>query len=243
MNCFQPAQMMSRSSKVSMTSMPTCPLHRLSISPPAPFHSLTKQTHVITRLFTCLKYASLSSGYYGTKETSYFEVWGWAKGISSSSRSGARRFSLQIVAILSTFWHACELKISQYQVNFYTLLKIGPCYKNHQFTCNDVITHGSWCETPCIIEKAWNHYSSNSLECHKDYHNLCCHFYHCHFRFWVVLSHYEPLKCFKLVWAGFFLCRFERVWSVFSQASQEASSLCRSPPPLSWWRFAILSTF
>ena len=40
---------------------------------------------------------------------------GW-KGyhLSSLSRSGARHFCLQMVAILSTFWHPCRLGISQY---------------------------------------------------------------------------------------------------------------------------------
>ena len=51
MNCFQPYQMMTRSSKVSVTSMLTCPLHPPSISPLFPFHPKAKQTHVITRLF------------------------------------------------------------------------------------------------------------------------------------------------------------------------------------------------
>ena len=43
------------------------------------------------------------------------------------SRRSARRFCLQIAAILSTFWHPCRLGISQYYINFYTVSKIGPC--------------------------------------------------------------------------------------------------------------------
>ena len=82
-NCFQPGQMMSRSSKVSVTSMLTCLLHPPSISPPAPFHPWTKQTYIITGLFPCLKHASLSSGYCGTQELSYFRIYGWVKGIPS----------------------------------------------------------------------------------------------------------------------------------------------------------------
>ena len=84
MNCFQPYQLMTILSKVSMTSMLTCPLHPLSISPPFPFHPWAKQTHVITALFpsqTCLLVYTIL--YYGTQETSYFEFWGWVKGIPS----------------------------------------------------------------------------------------------------------------------------------------------------------------
>ena len=47
--------------------------------------------------------------------------------LSSFPRSGVRRFCLQMVVILSTFWHPCRLGSSQYQVDFYTVLKIGPC--------------------------------------------------------------------------------------------------------------------
>ena len=47
--------------------------------------------------------------------------------LSSLSRSGARRFCLQMVTILSTFWHPCRLEISQNQVDFFTVSKIGPC--------------------------------------------------------------------------------------------------------------------
>ena len=54
-DCFQLGQMMSRSSKVSVTSMLTCLLHPPSISPPAPFHPWAKQTYIITGLFPCLK--------------------------------------------------------------------------------------------------------------------------------------------------------------------------------------------
>ena len=43
------------------------------------------------------------------------------------SRSGARHFYLQMAAILSTFSHLCRLGISQYYVDSYTVLKIGPC--------------------------------------------------------------------------------------------------------------------
>ena len=28
-------------------------------------------------------------------------------------------------------------------------------------------------------EKAWNHHSSNLVECHRDNHDVCCHFHHC----------------------------------------------------------------
>ena len=41
-NFFQPGQMMSRSSKVLVTSMLTCLLHPPSISPPAPFSSMSQ---------------------------------------------------------------------------------------------------------------------------------------------------------------------------------------------------------
>ena len=47
--------------------------------------------------------------------------------ISHLSISGVRRFCLQMVTILSTFWHQYRLENSQYQVDFYTVSKIGPC--------------------------------------------------------------------------------------------------------------------
>ena len=47
--------------------------------------------------------------------------------LQQPSRSGARRFCLQMAAILSTISHLCRLRISQYYVDFYTVLKIGPC--------------------------------------------------------------------------------------------------------------------
>ena len=37
-----------------------------------------------------------------------------------------RHFCLQMWAILSTFWHPCRLGISQNEVDFYIVLKIGP---------------------------------------------------------------------------------------------------------------------
>ena len=71
MNWFQLDPIMSRSLKVSVTSMLTCPLLPPSISQPAPFYQWAKPTHVITMLFPRLKYASLFSGHYGTQEMSY----------------------------------------------------------------------------------------------------------------------------------------------------------------------------
>ena len=50
-NCFQPDQIVSRSSKVLVTSMLTCPLPPPSTLQPAPFYPWAEQTHVITLLF------------------------------------------------------------------------------------------------------------------------------------------------------------------------------------------------
>ena len=123
---LQPDQIMSRSSKVLATSTLTCPFHPPSISPPAPFHPWTKQTHVITLLFSCIRYASLSLGYHGTQETSY-QCGNSGQICLRKSSNRWMHFCLQMSAILSTFWHPCRFGISQNEVDFYIVLKIGPC--------------------------------------------------------------------------------------------------------------------
>ena len=112
-----------------VTSMLTCPLLPSSISQPAPFHPWAKQTHVITVLFPISNMPPCLQDTLAPKRCHIFYYGlGWrGYHLSSLSRSGARRFCLQMVTILSTFWHPCRLEINQNQVDFVTVSKIGPC--------------------------------------------------------------------------------------------------------------------
>ena len=124
---LQPDQIMSRSSKVLATSTLTCPFHPPSISPPAPFHPWTKLMlspcySPVSDMPPCLWDTMAPRRHINVAIVDKYVC---AKAATVKRRW--RHFCLQMAAILSTFWHPCRLGISQNEVDFYVVLKIGPC--------------------------------------------------------------------------------------------------------------------
>ena len=121
MNCFYSDHIMSRLSKVFVTSMlsqhcePACFLHH-------PFQNQPLSIHELNKLMSSPCYSPASNMPPCLRDImaprrchiSNFGL-GW-RGchLSSLSRSGVRCFCLQMVTILSTFWHQYRLEISQY---------------------------------------------------------------------------------------------------------------------------------
>ena len=62
------------------TDLPASPIIHL---PTSPFPSMSQTNSCHHRAIPYLKHASLSSGYSGTQEMSYFLLWAWVKGIPS----------------------------------------------------------------------------------------------------------------------------------------------------------------
>ena len=87
-----------------------------------PFHNQPLSIHEVNKRISSLCYSPVSNMppcLQGTMAPRRYHIFNFGLGwkgyhLSSLSRSCARSFCLQMMTIMSTFWHLCRLEISQY---------------------------------------------------------------------------------------------------------------------------------